>query len=153
VVLAFGDERDNEAVANNSLRGIPQVSECDRGSGPADLNIHLILDNYGTHKMAIIRNWLARRPRFQVHFKPTHGLWSNLVERWFAELTNKREFGAAHSAALENWKRRFEGLSTCTTKIPSHSFEAERLIRFQTALPYTQVSPSLTYSRTPGTGD
>src|SRR6266436_284347 len=57
---------------------------------PADLDVHLILDNYGTHKTALIRNWLAKRPRFHVHFTPTYGSWLNLVERWFAELTNKR---------------------------------------------------------------
>src|SRR5258708_2732626 len=57
---------------------------------PADLDVHLILDNYGTHKTAIIRKWLLTRPRFQVHFTPTYGSWLNLVERWFAELTNKR---------------------------------------------------------------
>lgn len=57
---------------------------------PCNLDVHLILDNYGTHKTAIIRNWLAKRPRFHVHFTPTYGSWINLVERWFAELTNKR---------------------------------------------------------------
>jgi transposase len=57
---------------------------------PAELDVHLILDNYGTHKTALIRNWLLKRPRFHVHFTPTYGSWLNLVERWFAELTNKR---------------------------------------------------------------
>src|SRR5271154_1297696 len=57
---------------------------------PSDLDVHLILDNYGTRKTATIRNWLAKRPRFHVHFTPTYGSWLNLVERWFAELTNKR---------------------------------------------------------------
>jgi len=57
---------------------------------PADLDVHLVLDNYGTHKTALIRNWLLKRPRFHVHFTPTYGSWLNLVERWFAELTNKR---------------------------------------------------------------
>src|ERR1700689_2995509 len=57
---------------------------------PADLDVHLILDNYGTHKTAIIRNWLARRPRFQVHFTPTYGSWLNLGDRWFAALTTKQ---------------------------------------------------------------
>jgi len=60
------------------------------GQVPAGLEVHLILDNYGTHKTAIIRRWLAKRPRFHVHFTPTYGSWLNLVERWFAELTNKR---------------------------------------------------------------
>jgi transposase len=57
---------------------------------PDGLDVHLIVDNYATHKTAIIRKWFAKRPRFQVHFTPTYGSWINLVERWFAELTNKR---------------------------------------------------------------
>jgi transposase len=57
---------------------------------PADLDVHIILDNYGTHKTALIRNWFAKRPRFHLHFTPTYGSWINLVERWFAEITNKR---------------------------------------------------------------
>lgn len=57
---------------------------------PAGFDVHLIVDNYSTHKTAIIRNWFAKRPRFHLHFTPTYGSWINLVERWFAELTNKR---------------------------------------------------------------
>src|SRR5881409_1006559 len=57
---------------------------------PAGLDVHLIVDNYATHKTAIIRNWFAKRARFHVHFTPTYGSWINLIERWFAELTNKR---------------------------------------------------------------
>jgi transposase len=57
---------------------------------PAELEVHIIADNYGTHKTAVIRKWFAKRPRFHVHFTPTYGSWINLVERWFAELTNKR---------------------------------------------------------------
>lgn len=57
---------------------------------PASLDVHLIMDNYGTHKTALIRKWFAKRPRFHVHFTPTYGSWINLIERWFAELTNKR---------------------------------------------------------------
>ena len=57
---------------------------------PAALEVHIIVDNYGTHKTALIRKWFAKRPRFHVHFTPTYGSWINLVERWFAELTNKR---------------------------------------------------------------
>jgi transposase len=57
---------------------------------PTELDAHIILDNYGTHKTAIIRKWFAKRPRFHVHFTPTYGSWINLVERWFAEITNKR---------------------------------------------------------------
>jgi len=57
---------------------------------PAGLEAHIIVDNYGTHKTAIIRKWFAKRPRFRVHFTPTYGSWMNLVERWFAEITHKR---------------------------------------------------------------
>jgi transposase len=57
---------------------------------PADLDVHIIMDNYGTHKTAMIRNWFAKRPRFHAHYTPTYGSWINLVERWFAEITNKR---------------------------------------------------------------
>jgi transposase len=57
---------------------------------PAHFDVHLVLDNYGTHKTAAIQNWFARRPRFHLHFTPTYSSWMNLVERWFAEITNKR---------------------------------------------------------------
>ena len=57
---------------------------------PAELDVHIVLDNYGTHKTAIIWKWFAKRPRFHVHFTPTYGSWINLVERWFAEITNRR---------------------------------------------------------------
>lgn len=57
---------------------------------PAALDVHLIMDNYATHKTAIIQRWLIRRPRFHVHFTPTAASWLNLVERWFAALTEKQ---------------------------------------------------------------
>lgn len=57
---------------------------------PARLDVHLILDNYGTHKTALIQRWLLKRPRFHVHFTPTSASWLNLVERWFALLTEKQ---------------------------------------------------------------
>src|SRR5438477_3559981 len=68
---------------------------------PAALAIHLIMDNYGTHKTALIRRWLAKRPRFHVHFTPTYGSWLNLVERWFAELTNKQVRRGVHRSVAE----------------------------------------------------
>lgn len=57
---------------------------------PAELEVHLILDNYGTHKTPAIRRWLKSHPRFQAHFTPTGASWLNLVERWFALLSEKR---------------------------------------------------------------
>jgi transposase len=56
---------------------------------PAELDLHLVLDNYGTHKTPPVQRWLARHPRFKVDFIPTSSSWLNLVERWFAELTTK----------------------------------------------------------------
>src|SRR4051794_19563586 len=56
----------------------------------ADLDIHLVLDNYGTHKHPEVKKWLAARPRYHVHFTPTSSSWLNQVERWFAEITRKR---------------------------------------------------------------
>lgn len=57
---------------------------------PRRLDVHIIMDNYSTHKTPLIRNWFAKRPRFHVHFTPTSGSWISLVERWFAELTMKQ---------------------------------------------------------------
>jgi transposase len=57
---------------------------------PKHLDVHIIMDNYGTHKTALIRTWFAKRPRFHVHYTPTYGSWLNLAERWFAELTMKQ---------------------------------------------------------------
>ena len=56
---------------------------------PVDLDVHLVMDNYGTHKTPAIKAWFARHPRFQVHFTPTSASWLNQVERWFATLTQK----------------------------------------------------------------
>jgi transposase len=54
------------------------------------LEIHLVLDNYGTHKHPEVKKWLAERPRYHVHFTPTSSSWLNQIERWFAEITRKR---------------------------------------------------------------
>jgi len=59
-------------------------------SVPAELDIHLILDNYGTHKTAMVHNYLLSRPRFHLHFTPTSSSWLNLVERWFGLITEKQ---------------------------------------------------------------
>jgi transposase len=80
---------------------------------PAELEVHLILDNASTHKTPAIKNWLAAHPRFVLHFTPTSASWLNLVERWFAELTTKklrrgshrsvRQLNADIRAWIENW--------------------------------------------------
>lgn len=58
-------------------------------SVPSELDVHLVVDNYATHKTPRVMRWLAKRPRFHVHFTPTYASWLNQVERLFAELTNK----------------------------------------------------------------
>lgn len=70
---------------------------------PAGLDVHLVMDNYATHKTATIKTWLARRPHWHVHFTPTSASWINQVERWFAELTRKQLQRGVHrsTAALE----------------------------------------------------
>ena len=57
---------------------------------PPELDLHLILDNYATHKHPAVRRWLQRHPRFHLHFTPTSSSWLNLIERWFREITDKR---------------------------------------------------------------
>jgi len=71
---------------------------------PAGLDVHLVCDNYATHNTAEIRTWLARHPRFHVHFTPTGSSWMNQVERWFGLLTDKLIRRGVHTSvqALEN---------------------------------------------------
>jgi transposase len=57
---------------------------------PAGLDLHLVLDNYGTHNHEKVHQWLEKHPRFHLHFTPTSSSWLNLVERWFGEITRKR---------------------------------------------------------------
>jgi len=68
---------------------------------PAPLDVHLILDNYGTHKTPLIRRWLARHPRYHLHFTPTSASWLNLVERWFATLTERQLRRGVHRSTRE----------------------------------------------------
>ncbi len=68
---------------------------------PRDLDVHLILDNYGTHKTPLIHRWVLRHPRFHLHFTPTGASWLNLVERWFAELTEKQIRRGTHRSTRQ----------------------------------------------------
>lgn len=68
---------------------------------PAELQIHLILDNYGTHKTPSVKAWLARHARFHLHFTPTSGSWLNLVERWFALISERQIKRGTHRSTLE----------------------------------------------------
>jgi transposase len=68
---------------------------------PQELEAHLVLDNYGTHKTPLIQRWLLRHPRFHLHFTPKGSSWINQVERFFADLTNKQLRRGAHRSTLE----------------------------------------------------
>jgi transposase len=68
---------------------------------PQDLDVHLILDNYATHKTAAIQRWQARHPRFHFHFTPTSSSWLNLVERWFSTFTEKQLRRGVHRSTSE----------------------------------------------------
>lgn len=80
---------------------------------PAELDVHLVVDNSSTHKTPEIHRWLVRHPRFTLHFTPTYSSWLNLVERWFAELTSKwlrrgthrstKELETAITAWVDRW--------------------------------------------------
>jgi transposase len=82
-------------------------------SVPEELDVHLVVDNVSTHKTPDIHRWLLRHPRFHLHFTPTYSSWMNLVERWFAELTNKwlrrgthrstKELEAAIAGWIDRW--------------------------------------------------
>lgn len=68
---------------------------------PKSLDVHLVLDNYGTHKTPAIKRWLARHPRYQVHFTPTKGSWINQVERWFGLLSERQIKRGVHRSTRE----------------------------------------------------
>ena len=68
---------------------------------PADLDIHLVMDNYGTHKTPAVKRWFVRHPRFHVHFTPTSASWLNQVERWFATLTQKQIRRGTHRSTRQ----------------------------------------------------
>jgi transposase len=68
---------------------------------PADLDVHVVIDNASTHKTPAVHKWQLRHPRFTFHFTPTSSSWLNLVERWFGELTDKKLRRSAHRSVKE----------------------------------------------------
>jgi len=68
---------------------------------PAELDVHLVIDNASTHKTPAVKKWLLAHPRFVVHFTPTSSSWLNLVERWFSELTTKKLRRATHHSVRQ----------------------------------------------------
>lgn len=85
---------------------------------PKSLQVHLIMDNYGTHKTPAVKAWFARHPRFVVHFTPTSASWLNLIERWFALLTERQIRRGTHrsTVALEHAIRTYLNISNQNPK-------------------------------------
>ena len=69
--------------------GVFTISQPHRPKRPDDLDVHLIVDNYCTHKHTKVKRWLSKRPRYHVHFTPTYASWLNQVEIWFNIITQK----------------------------------------------------------------
>ena len=88
---------------------------------PTDLDVHLVLDNYTTHKTPLIHRWLLRHPRFHLHFTPTYSSWINQVERWFAELTEKQLRRGSH--------RSTRALEACHPPVPGQSQRRSKTVR------------------------
>ena len=85
---------------------------------PKSREVHLVLDNYATHKTPEVRAWLNKHPRFKLHFTPTSASWLNLVERFFAEITSSASAAAA-IAASTTWRP--PSTTTCCSTTPSQS--------------------------------
>jgi transposase len=83
---------DKQHRAAEFIRFLDQIDQ----NVPADLDVHVVLDNASTHKTPAVHKWLVRHPRFTFHFTPTSSSWLNLVERWFAEMTNRKLRRSAH---------------------------------------------------------
>ena len=81
---------------------------------PADLYVHVVLDNSSTHKTPTIQRWLVRHPRFTFHFTPTYSSWLNLVERWFAQPRPSGSIVAATTTSATSSPRSVPALSTGT---------------------------------------
>jgi transposase len=91
--------------------------ECVDSQTPFEQEVHLILDNYRTHKTPLIHRWLVRHPRFHLHFIPTYSSWLNLVERWFALLTERQIKRGAHTS-VPQLKAAIEGFISHSNSNP-----------------------------------
>jgi transposase len=87
---------------------------------PPELKLHVVMDNYGTHKEPHVQAWLKKHPRFVCHFVPTSSSWLNLVERWFRELTEKA-IRRGSFVSVPDLKQAIEALCKPETKTPSRS--------------------------------
>jgi hypothetical protein len=112
------------------------------GAVPADLDVHLVIDSYATHKGPLIRNWFARRPRWHVHLTPTSSSWLNQIERFFALLTDRQLRRGASTAASPLSKPPSPRSSISTMSIQSRSVRPNRPM---TSWPQSNASACTTH--------
>jgi len=99
------------------LKFLKQIDD----SVPGSCDVHIVMDNYGTHKVAKVRRWFASHPRYQIHFTPTSASWLNLVERLFGEVTERCVRRAAATPPSTDSRKPCSAISRNATKIPSRS--------------------------------
>ena len=90
-----------QMLSRSSRPGVPRLPHTVKARVPSDLDINIVMDNASTHKTRAVRNWFAKRPRWQVHYTPTSASWINQVERFFANLTEKQIRRGAHRSTAE----------------------------------------------------
>ncbi len=106
--IATGKVITDLRPSHTSAEFVKFLNKIDR-EVPAELDVHVILDNLSTHKTPAVKQWLLRHKRFHFHFTPTYGSWMNLVERWFSALTTKKLQRSAHRSVkalakdIRNW--------------------------------------------------
>ncbi len=98
--IATGKVITDIRKSHTSADFVAFLSKLDRAV-PAELEVHVILDNLSAHKSPTVHKWLLRHRRFHLHFTPTYGSWMNLVERWFSALTTKKLQRSAHRSVKE----------------------------------------------------
>ena len=106
---------------------------------PADLDVHVILDNASTHKTPVIKRWLQAHPRFVLHFTPTSSSWLNLVERWFGELTNKKLRRGTHRSVRDSTPASAPGSSLYDSPCPVWTKTADQILE---SISCTRISDS-----------
>ena len=99
--IATGNVLGKCSRRHRSVEFLDFLRKIDQTPFPSIVDIHLVLDNYGTHKTASVRQWLQKRPRYHLHFTPTHASWLNQVERWFALLTQRQIRRGSHRSVQE----------------------------------------------------
>jgi transposase len=119
---------------------------------PKDLDVHMIVDNYGTHKHARVKAWLARHPRFHLHYTPTYFSWLNQVELWFGLIT-QRAIRRGSFTSVTDLRRQIERFVADWNQHP-HPFKwtataesilarLERLVKLSAGQKRQQLQPSL----------